>query len=942
MNHKKIIPLLILLLTISFSTSGWSANIVYPWNATTAIVKVGNSFTIWFNADVNQNVTAVELRSPYLAAVATTMATPKIGTWEYDITSKNTYNRQITVTVPANTPADRYDLIVLTSTGEVISKSAVKVIKNYKVNYTVVHLSDIHLQDVNYRNALLEKRLTAIVNMVNIIDPEIVVSTGDNLYWHTSTFQGRVDMFYEGDESAGFKGLHDLHAATFTLVGNHDFEETEDDWSGDYPRKARFWNKYQGIQAYNFVYGNARFMAINNGWNGYDYNYQFTDVNNWLSGEGAGGNLRVGLYHKWQFEKTWASQNNLDLALSGHNHHKAPGNPWSLGNRGEIEYVGPSILRYGQFNVFRVNDSDGSYSALGEINTDASTSGFGLPTGTFNIIENAQERENPAAWKINLTLDYTEENDGTSYTNTATIVNNFNDTFKDAHVRFVMPKGSVYQINNGVITQQFDGDFFRVVDVKVDLGAASTIVVSIETGDFCPDDPNKLETGLCGCGVAEGTCAPLTLTVNSGSGDGEYFPYEQVSITADIAPEGQEFDTWVVNSGSPSILYLTKTTTSMTVGDETAEITATYKDLPKVNGATFVSQQIPNLVPGETVSVSVTMKNTGTTTWTKNKHFLGTQSPKDNNQWGLNRVGLEEGESVLPEGEKTFMFDITVPTQDGTYIFQWKMLEDGVEWFGDFSSIQPFTIGGSGSSGDYLDDCDAKEDWDPGALILNGTNKVQGSGALEFIGSTTDEYSKVFSPAYDALGTESGTVLQFWYYVSDVSLLLGNNQVEISSSGGPDIDEYSWSLEGLVSGWNFIQLYTSDAAKRGNPDLSAINWFRVYRFKSGSVTTRIDAIQLIGENSLSIDDIIVEKSFNIFPNPADSEFYVNFILPKSSTVSITLMNISGQIVSQRMNRQELNPGTHRLEVPVDTLNSGIYFASIKINDAVFTKKVLIE
>jgi hypothetical protein len=42
------------------------------------------------------------------------------------------------------------------------------------------------------------------------------------------------------------------------------------------------------------------------------------------------------------------------------------------------------------------------------------------------------------------------------------------------------------------------------------------------------------------------------------------------------------------------------------------------------------------------------------------------------------------------------------------------------------------------------------------------------------------------------------------------------------------------------------------------------------------------------------------------------------------------------------NNQKLNPGTHRLKVPVDNLNSGIYFASIIINETVLTRKVHIE
>jgi hypothetical protein len=244
----------------------------------------------------------------------------------------------------------------------------------------------------------------------------------------------------------------------------------------------------------------------------------------------------------------------------------------------------------------------------------------------------------------------------------------------------------------------------------------------------------------------------------------------------------------------------------------------------------------------------------------------------------------------------------------------------------------------------YLDDCDNLSDWNSSSSInLNSTDNKEGVSCIEFIGSVTDEFKKVFTNPYDAKGTESGTVLQFWYYVSDPSQLQSNNQLEIGSSGGPDNNEYNWNLgNNLNAGWNFIKLYTKNAGKMGNPDLSAINWFRLYRKKNGLVTTRIDAIQLIGESVLSVNDFDSQISFNLYPNPADAEVYIDFTLSKSSNVSITLMNMLGQTVSQPINKQHKHPGNQYLEIPLQMLNSGIYFVNIKIDDVLFTKKLLVK
>ena len=115
-----------------------------------------------------------------------------------------------------------------------------------------------------------------------------------------------------------------------------------------------------------------------------------------------------------------------------------------------------------------------------------------------------------------------------------------------------------------------------------------------------------------------------------------------------------------------------------------------------------------------------------------------------------------------------------------------------------------------------------------------------------------------FSKKIDPISISASDILRFWYYVADVSLLDGVNQVEIGSGGASDINEYSWSLSGLENGWNLIELHISSAAVTGGtPNLSAINWFRIYRFKTTPVIIKIDDIQFVsttGVTTLFTDD----------------------------------------------------------------------------------------
>jgi len=115
-------------------------------------------------------------------------------------------------------------------------------------------------------------------------------------------------------------------------------------------------------------------------------------------------------------------------------------------------------------------------------------------------------------------------------------------------------------------------------------------------------------------------------------------------------------------------------------GDVTTNVPITV--LAPSNQAEFVSQSVTRtMYSTEPYTASITMKNVGNTTWAANSVYgLGSQNPQDNLTWGLNRVRLPV--SVPPGGTYTFTFTVTAPLKAGTYNFQWRMVQDGVEWFG--------------------------------------------------------------------------------------------------------------------------------------------------------------------------------------------------------------------------------------------------------------------
>ena len=82
------------LILIALCSTGWGGKIIYPWNATTAIVKAGGGIEVWFDADENQDLTSILLRGPSPSRYLFPLFTEQRGSWVYDTVSSNTYSFQ--------------------------------------------------------------------------------------------------------------------------------------------------------------------------------------------------------------------------------------------------------------------------------------------------------------------------------------------------------------------------------------------------------------------------------------------------------------------------------------------------------------------------------------------------------------------------------------------------------------------------------------------------------------------------------------------------------------------------------------------------------------------------------------------------------------------------------------------------------------------------------
>lgn len=135
----------------------------------------------------------------------------------------------------------------------------------------------------------------------------------------------------------------------------------------------------------------------------------------------------------------------------------------------------------------------------------------------------------------------------------------------------------------------------------------------------------------------------------------------------------------------------------------TVKISLTTSGCPP-NNAAFVSQSVPSVMTsGQSYEVRVTLKNTGTNTWNAGRAYrLGSDYPPDNMVWGLSRVELpinlndpaRQRISVPPGGQVTFTFTVKAPRVPAPtpFFFQWRMVQDGVEWFGEPTTLTPVVV----------------------------------------------------------------------------------------------------------------------------------------------------------------------------------------------------------------------------------------------------------
>ncbi|MFT3680147.1 MAG: hypothetical protein QM791_07725 [Ferruginibacter sp.] len=149
-----------------------------------------------------------------------------------------------------------------------------------------------------------------------------------------------------------------------------------------------------------------------------------------------------------------------------------------------------------------------------------------------------------------------------------------------------------------------------------------------------------------------------------------------------------------------------------------------------------------------------------------------------------------------------------------------------------------------------FNNADALDNWEISGdkpKVIDGTDPKEGTGWIkaDFLNGTDYLHFIYRRPTgVDAASkgiAEDNGQFKFWWYIPDVSLIKMDGQIELTSSGQSDADEYSWNLDAVLptlhNGWNEVKLdFSANNGRNGNPDFSKFNFFRVYFWAKDGAT----------------------------------------------------------------------------------------------------------
>ncbi|MCD7036511.1 metallophosphoesterase [Metabacillus sp. GX 13764] len=250
-------------------------DIIYPLFSTPAIKKQGQTLTVKVDThgkapeDWQVKIQSPE-QSPIKAAYSLQTVSAEKGSsyWKKDGTVYD-----VTVQIPEDVPENLYDLAVsYKADGEKqtdVQHHSVKVVKEFKKDFSFIHLTDIHVgsprnlvklsyaKEAGIWNPDESKRwlyLNKTIQEINLQKPDFVLLSGDLVFGQLNPGE------YSYEYKEVFRVLQQLQVPVYIVPGNHDGYAQDLSLSDG----LKYWNETFGPTYFSFDYGPyAHIAALN-------------------------------------------------------------------------------------------------------------------------------------------------------------------------------------------------------------------------------------------------------------------------------------------------------------------------------------------------------------------------------------------------------------------------------------------------------------------------------------------------------------------------------------------------------------------------------------------------------------------------------------------------------------------------------------------------------
>lgn len=114
----------------------------------------------------------------------------------------------------------------------------------------------------------------------------------------------------------------------------------------------------------------------------------------------------------------------------------------------------------------------------------------------------------------------------------------------------------------------------------------------------------------------------------------------------------------------------------------------------------------------------------------------------------------------------------------------------------------------------------------------------------------------------------------------------------------------------------------------------------LFEYVTSELEEEYNVIFLAGDPTGLNTDIEDETSLSVYPNPTYNNTQLSFSLLEAADVKVSVYNVIGSLAME-LPIERLNIGEQNIEINTNTLEEGIYFVNVKINNELITKKITV-